>query len=144
MGDRDAERLGGLQVDLQIKFRRPLDRQIGGLGALQDAVDEVRRSMATRRNARPVTHEYTGICCRRLAREARQPMLQCKLGSEPVVPREERTLRSHDRLRATPDRSLESVLEIFGSLHFNHLEFQADLPGRRLEVAHDEIVVFSR
>src|SRR3989442_9124886 len=37
--DREAERLGGLHVDDQLEFRRLLDGEIGGLGALQDLVD---------------------------------------------------------------------------------------------------------
>jgi len=32
----EAERLGGPEVDDQLKGRRLLDRQIGGLGALED------------------------------------------------------------------------------------------------------------
>jgi predicted nucleic acid-binding protein len=35
----EAERLGGLQIHHQLEFGRLLDRQIGGLGALQDAID---------------------------------------------------------------------------------------------------------
>src|SRR5215469_10553492 len=34
--DRQAKRLGGLEVDDQLEGRRLLDRQIGGLGALED------------------------------------------------------------------------------------------------------------
>ena len=34
--DREAERLGGLEIDDQLEFGRLLDRQIGGLGALED------------------------------------------------------------------------------------------------------------
>src|ERR1700730_8964372 len=32
----EAERLGRLEIDDQLEFRRLLDRQIGGLGALED------------------------------------------------------------------------------------------------------------
>src|SRR6266436_1709524 len=32
----EAERLGGLEIDDQLECRRLLDRQIGGLGALED------------------------------------------------------------------------------------------------------------
>ena len=34
--DREAERLGCVEVDDQLECRRLLDRQIGGLGALED------------------------------------------------------------------------------------------------------------
>ncbi len=36
MAARQAERLGGLEIDDQLECRRLLDRQIGGLGALED------------------------------------------------------------------------------------------------------------
>ena len=39
----EAERLGGLEVDDELKLGRLLDRQIGRLGALQDMVDVVSR-----------------------------------------------------------------------------------------------------
>ena len=37
--DRQAERLGGLEVDHQLELRRLLDGQVAGLGALEDLVD---------------------------------------------------------------------------------------------------------
>ena len=40
----DAERLGGLQVDGHFELGRKLDRQIGGFGALEDAIDLDRRA----------------------------------------------------------------------------------------------------
>ncbi len=41
--DRDAERLGGFQVDDQSECFWLLDRQVGGIGALEDLVDKTRR-----------------------------------------------------------------------------------------------------
>src|SRR5215469_15798200 len=35
----EAERLGGLEIDGQFKLRRLLNRKIGRLGSLQDAID---------------------------------------------------------------------------------------------------------
>src|SRR5437867_4190722 len=37
--DRQAERLRGPRVDHELEFFRPLDRQLGGLGAAQDLSD---------------------------------------------------------------------------------------------------------
>jgi hypothetical protein len=39
---RHADLLGSLEIDHQLEFRGLLDRQIGGLGSLQDFVHEVR------------------------------------------------------------------------------------------------------
>ena len=38
----EAERLGGLEIDDRFEFRRPFDRQVGRLGALQNLVHERR------------------------------------------------------------------------------------------------------
>ena len=38
--DRRVKRRGGLQVDHQLEPGRPLDRQVCGLGSLEDLVDE--------------------------------------------------------------------------------------------------------
>src|SRR5207302_3922524 len=50
--DREAERLGGLEVDDQLEGRRLLDRHIGGLGALEDlsrvSTDEAKGSCEAR------------------------------------------------------------------------------------------------
>jgi hypothetical protein len=42
--DREAEGLGGLQVDDQLERCRLLDWQIAGLGALEDLVDGIGRA----------------------------------------------------------------------------------------------------
>ena len=36
--DREAERLGRLEVDDELEFGRLLDRQVGGLGPLEDPI----------------------------------------------------------------------------------------------------------
>jgi hypothetical protein len=79
--DVDAERLGGLQVDGGFELGRKLDRQVGGLGALEDAIDigrrapiqidAVDRSIAESRNSRPLPTNSAAKaqtwCSRRIA-----------------------------------------------------------------------------
>jgi hypothetical protein len=36
----EAERLGGLEVDHQLEFGRPLDRQVAGMGSFEDPVHQ--------------------------------------------------------------------------------------------------------
>jgi hypothetical protein len=36
--DLEPQRFGRLQIDHQFEFRRPLDRQVGGFGALENLV----------------------------------------------------------------------------------------------------------
>ena len=39
--NRHADLLGGFEIDDELKLRRLLDGQVGGLGAFQDPVDKV-------------------------------------------------------------------------------------------------------
>src|SRR5215469_5795615 len=52
--DRQAERLGGLEIDHQLEFGRLLDRKIGGLGDFEDLSDVDARQTKGAREARSV------------------------------------------------------------------------------------------
>ena len=43
LGHFKAERLGGLAIEDELKFRCPLNRKIGGIGAFENPVHEVGR-----------------------------------------------------------------------------------------------------
>src|SRR6516164_6487919 len=55
----DSDRPGGLQVHHHLELRRLLDRQIAGLGAAGDPIDELGRALEERRD--PVAHQATRI-----------------------------------------------------------------------------------
>src|SRR5437879_9730897 len=59
--DRQAKRLGRLEIDHQLVLRRLLDWKIGRLGALQDLINVSRRLTGEVRNIRPITHEPPGL-----------------------------------------------------------------------------------
>src|SRR5713101_7270832 len=59
--DRQAEGLGGLEVDDQLELRRLLDGQVGGLGALEDLVDVGRGPPKHISKVRSIGHEAPGI-----------------------------------------------------------------------------------
>ena len=56
----EAERLGRLQVDQQLVFGRCLHRQVGGLLALEDAIDIAGRAAILVDQVRPVGDEASG------------------------------------------------------------------------------------
>ena len=71
--DRQANLLGGFQIDQQLEFHRLLDRQVGRLGTLQDLIHVGRRATphifkvrAVRREATVVNKALTKIDCREL------------------------------------------------------------------------------
>src|SRR5437870_9652669 len=59
--NREAKRLCGLEVDDQLEARRPFDRQIGRLGALEDSVDEERCPPVEIALPRAVGHEAASL-----------------------------------------------------------------------------------
>ena len=67
--ERDAERLGGLEVDDQLDFRRLLHRQVGRLLALEDPAGIDADQTIRVGNARSVAYQAAG---RRRTRETRR------------------------------------------------------------------------
>src|SRR5262245_27974429 len=58
----ETDLLRRFQIDHQVKLRRLLDRQIGGLGTLQDSVHVIGYAPVAVRVVPAVGHEPTGIC----------------------------------------------------------------------------------
>src|SRR5262245_41287256 len=59
--ERNADLLGGFQIDDELKLRRLLDRQVGGLGTLQNFVNVVRNASVAGHHVRSVVHQSTGL-----------------------------------------------------------------------------------
>ena len=57
---REAERLRGLEIDHQFVFGRRLHRQVGGLLALEDAIDVAGRAPVLVDEIRPVGDQAAG------------------------------------------------------------------------------------
>src|SRR5262245_53532101 len=58
----ETDLLRRFQIDHQIKLRGLLDRQIGGLGSLENLVHVDSYAPVAVREVRPIGHEATGIC----------------------------------------------------------------------------------
>src|SRR5262245_57818005 len=58
--DRQAERLGGLEIDDQLERRRPHHWQIGGLGTLEDLSGVNTELAIDTREARPIADQAAG------------------------------------------------------------------------------------
>src|SRR6266568_5872315 len=59
--DRQAEGLGGLEVDDQLNLRRLLHGDVGGLGALEDLVHDARRTPVHGDEAALIGHEAPSL-----------------------------------------------------------------------------------
>src|SRR5215469_7897035 len=85
-----TERLGGLEIDNQLECRRALDRQIGGLGALEDPPDVNADPAIDSPEASPIADQATS--CSELAPpiDHRNGIAQCQRGKLLVTAQEER------------------------------------------------------
>src|SRR2546422_9416411 len=60
-GDREPERLGGLQIDDQLELHSPLHREIGWLGTLEDLIYVVSSTSPLARETQPIRHERPSL-----------------------------------------------------------------------------------
>src|SRR5262249_44803827 len=109
--DRQAERLGGLEVDDQLEFRRLLDREVRRFGALQDLVDIVRRDSEHVGKTRPIRHQKAGPGGATANANRGQTVAQRHLGSPRPV---ERRTRYDQRIAATTVGPGQGILVIIG------------------------------
>src|SRR6516162_1894765 len=73
--DCEAERLRSLEIDDEIEFYWLLDRQVAGLGTLQDLVDVARSSSEIVRDIRAIGHQPAVVCKFALGIDRRQARL---------------------------------------------------------------------
>jgi hypothetical protein len=105
--DRQPERPRSLQIDDEVETRRLLDRQVGGLGTLEDPVDE-RRTAPVRVRLGPYDIR--------------------PLGKPRPVENEHRVRNDEQRIRALPAHLVEYALEVDGTAGLHRHELQ---PQRR-------------
>jgi len=94
--DGEAEGLGGPHVHEQTKRRWLLDREIGGLGPLEDLVDEHGGAPAIGRQARPVGYETTDLGILPEREHAGDTKLPGELGDLSPPSAQERIRKDHD------------------------------------------------
>src|SRR5271165_4424165 len=71
--DRQAEHLGGREIDGKIKFGRLLNRYVGGLRTAQNFIDKLGRTPKQVREVWSVGHESSGLDESALIQDRRQP-----------------------------------------------------------------------
>src|SRR5262249_52771794 len=60
-GDRDPERLGGLEVDDELVAHRLLHREVSRWGAFQDLIHQDGNALPEVRHPRPIAHQSTQL-----------------------------------------------------------------------------------
>src|SRR5262245_61610662 len=118
---REAENLGGLEVDHQFEFGRLLDGKICGLRALENPVDIGGRPAVQFGEVRAIGHEATGV----------NVLAVCVYGRQPILTREARDLalarvgdgirRQNERLGVLGGHGGEGTVEILRAEYFDRL-----------------------
>src|SRR5437773_1162194 len=120
--DRQAERLGGLEVDDQLEFGRLLHGEIGGLRAFQDLVDVLGRStvqltsIPTVRHQSSHLHPFPGLVHRR------KPELRREVGNLSAEAVQEWIPEYEQTTCAGRDRRLEMAWHLVGATRFEDLK----------------------
>ena len=83
--NRQTDLLRRLQVNHHLEFHGLLDGKIGGLGALEDSVDEAGRLAAEVQVVDAIRDEATGLGARAEVEEERQAVPGCVLDRKSVV-----------------------------------------------------------
>src|SRR5262245_29654364 len=117
--NRQAERLGGLEVDGDLEPRRLLYGEVGGLRAFEDSIDIVRspgcdgRQTWTERHQSPFRNQFSKAVYRR------QTVLCDKLDHLLAVRKEQAVWGSNEPLRLLSLKPGKRPLEILGTPKLN-------------------------
>src|SRR6478752_7516349 len=137
------ERLRGLYVDGELESRRLFERQVGGLRALENAVDKGRHASEVLVEIRAVRHQTAIVNKKVKFVDGRQSMRRGVLEHPLTVENCERVGDHQDRVRLLAIHRRERLLEVVGLAHAKRLDADAkgvgtDL-GRAVAHGHAEI-----
>src|SRR5258707_111956 len=112
--DRQAERLGGLEVDHEVELRRLLDRQIARPGAPKDLVNVPGEATQHVGIINRVGHQSANVDERGLRIHGRQTILRDELHELPTVAPEQNILDQQEGTYPGCCRRKQSTLEVPG------------------------------
>src|SRR5258705_13976188 len=110
--DRQAEGLGGLEVDHQLELGGPLDRKASRLRPLEDAIDGARRAPGHVREACTVGHEAAVLDVFSELEHGGKTVARSQVDDDTPVCVEEGAWEYVDGLRPPPARSPGGTLQV--------------------------------
>src|SRR5262249_50993295 len=133
--DRQAEGLGGLEIDDQLELRWLLDRKISWAGALQDPVHVTRGVSPKVGSVRAVRHQAAGVRILLRSEDGRQPVLlgECR-NLAPVREHDGIDGRHNQRLCAFRRDRSERAVEVFDASQLDRLQLQMQRSGSTLRL----------
>jgi hypothetical protein len=139
-GNREPERLSGLEIDDQLELCRLLHRQVGGLGTLEDLVHIRGRASPLVQQARPIAEKAASLHKRptlylvhgRQAARGREFCEPSAVLNEYGVPQDE------ERTRVCPGHRREGAVKRVGTARLLEVQLDAQRLGRHLRRPHIE------
>src|SRR5207245_5241188 len=120
--DREAERLGGLQVDDQLELRRLLDREVGRLGPLENLVSVDGGTPEAFGDVWRVGHEAAGLRELPGPKDGRQLVLLRKVRDESSVSRRQRIEEHREGIWSLLLKHCERACQVVSVPHLHELE----------------------
>src|SRR5437667_270799 len=133
LGDREPERLRGLQVDDQFEPRRLLNRKIRWLGTLQDPVDEGGGARLKTGRICVIGHQATGIDHGSVRVQPRQFVLGREVDHSLALSYEYALGRRKDSFGALPGSSVERGGKVIGGTNVADQQFHSQGVGRTFQ-----------
>src|SRR5262249_45114986 len=109
--DLQTQRISGFAVDDELELRRLLDRQIGRLGALEDAADEVGGAAIGFLEARAIGKERTAVRHYGPTRNQREAMLDREIDDGVAVLDDKTFGEGDERLRRGRRDGIQGSIE---------------------------------
>src|SRR5215472_9319459 len=133
--DGEAEHFCGGQIDNEIKLGRLLDWNVGGLGPVQNLIDQLGGAVELVREIWPVGHESPSLDKVASTEDCRQPRTERQRKNSSAVGGNESILRDVKCIRLGLER-LEGGTDILRSSNFEWRDFEAERASRSLNLAH--------
>src|SRR5215467_4716356 len=111
--DRQAKGFGGLEVDDQLELGGLLDRQVAGLGALEDLVDIDGGASGLLEEVRYIRHQATLTSVVLVLEHRGEPELNRPVQDPPAVKEEERVIQREQRIGTLRRQGGQGALELF-------------------------------
>src|SRR4030095_4187788 len=131
--DRQAEGLGGLEVDGEVVLGGLLYREIAGFRSLQDLVNVDRGTTALVRAAEAVCHEAPGLRESTPDRDPRQSIPREEVGERLRMLREHRSAGDHQTIDPLLSRGSNCCFEIPRGVYFKREKLDLQRATPRLQ-----------
>ena len=127
--DRQAEGLGGLEVDHQLELRGLLDGKVARLGSLEDLVHVGSGAAKLIRQAGPIRHEAATLGVLPSRKDGGQPALRREFPYSMALTDEHGVCEDHNPLGPLSSNGRKRAFKVLGCARLDDLKLQTQFAG---------------